>query len=411
MSTLKPLVLALAGSLILGQAALAAEAPKTQPVLREEFTTTPGRAISPADEDRVSSAANKTLYHIAKARDAIRKKDAERARTELGQADKLLDIIDGVAPTTVIKDRMWTADKKFSYENTEEVGPSAVPVFANLGLREVLDPVKMKAAQGKAKAGVEPEATSMMLYYEELNLPLRAVRHFIGVAEAELGKSRLNEADQALRAAQDSVDFVGVFLPEPLLAARANLERAHAHYGAGALPEAKTDVSTAIGQLEAAGKEADTADKADIDALLGDAKSLQARIDKGDTTLGGELHSLWRHTEAMADRAMESTAIGWTKLRHTGPLRGDLIEAKRYVAYADIDANVDKEPAKALAALGKAKEYLDRAAAAATGKAEIEVYIKDAKAMVDTLLAGQAKTDPGEMANLKSQLNQALGKV
>lgn len=409
----KPLVLALAGALVLGQAAMAASAPGTKASLQEEITTTPGRTISPADEELVSSAANKVLYHIAKARDALRKKDAERARTELGQADKLVEIINTVTPTTVIKDRMWTADKKLSYENSEEVGPGSVPVFASLGMREVFDPVKMKAAKGNAKqkAGEEPEATDMMLFYEELDLPLRAVQHLLGVAEGELGKHRMNEAEQALRAAQDSVDYVGVFLPEPLVTARVNLSRAHAHYSAGKLPEAKIDVSTAIEQLEMASKNADTDSKADIDKLLGDAKSLQSRIDKGDTTLGSELHSLWRHTEAMADRAMESTAIGWAKLRNHDQLRTDLIEAKRYVSYADIDANVDKAPAMANAALIKAKEYLDRAAAVATGKSELEVYIKDAKAIVDSLITGQSKTDPGEMANLKSQLNQALSKA
>lgn len=409
----QPLVLALVGALVLGQDALASSAPSPTASLREEITTTPGRSISPTDEELVSSAANKVLFHISKARDAIRKRDTARARSELGQVDKLIEIINSVTPTTVIKDHLWTADKKLSYENTEEVGPSMVPIYASLGVREVFDPAQKKATRGNAKqkSGVEEEAVDSMLYYEELDLPLRAVQHFLSLAEGELGRNRPDEADQALRAAQDSVDFVGVFLPEPLLAARVNLERAYAHYNAGKLAEAKIDVSTAIGQLEAAGKSADTASKADVDKLLSDARSLQTRLDQGATTLGSELHSLWRHTEAMADRAMASTAVGWAKLRQHDPLRTDLIEAKRYVAYADIDANVDKAPVMANAALVKAKEYLDRAAGEASGKAELETYIKDAKAVVDSLLAGQSKADPGEMSNLKSLITQALGKV
>lgn len=411
----KPLVIALAGALLVGQIALAAETKTPQSVLQEEISTTPGRAITRADEAMVSAAANKVLRHIAKARDAIRRQNADGAKQELRQAETLMDIIRDVAPTTVVKDRMWTADKKLSYENTEEVGPGSVPIFSDLGEREVVNTVKLKTAKAGAKGnpalGEEAEAADVMLYYEELGLPLGPTRHFIAVAQAELRKKRLDAADQALRAAQDSVDFVGVFLPEPLLAARVNLERAHAHYSAGKLPQAKADVTTAIGQMEAAAGNADPAAKADVDKLLNDAKSLQARIDKGETTLGGELRSLWRHTDALADRAMESTAVGWARLRQHGKARADLIEAKRYVAYADIDANVGKEPDKARAALVKARDALERAAQDSAGKSEAEVFIKDARAMVDSLLAGQAKTDPGEMANLKSQLAQALGKL
>ncbi|TCJ13424.1 YfdX family protein [Parasulfuritortus cantonensis] len=420
---IRPLVIALAATLAAGPAAYAAESQ-----LHEEVTSTPGRGISRADEDMVSSAAGKVLNHIARARDALRKKDAEQAGNELRQASTLMDIIDRVAPTTVIKDRMWTNDHKLSYEDTQEVHPAAVPVYSVLDERTLVDDVAMpgkaaepaaksertlKAPVAKTEAGkrLEPEAADVMVYYEELDLPLRSTRHFIAAAQSELGRNRLNEADQALRAAQDSVDFVGLFLPEPLLAARDNLARAHEHYSAGKVPEAKEDVDTAIAQLEDAKRAADPDSQADVGKLLDDAKSLRGRIERGETSLAGDIKGLWHHTEALADRAMESTAVGWAKLRHHGQVRADLIEAKRYVVYADVDGNVDRAPERAHSDLTKARDFLDKAAAASAGKTDAEVYIKDAKAMVDSILSGQAKADPGELANLKNQVVQAMDKV
>lgn len=415
---IKPLVVALAATLVASPFALAA----AEPQLHEEVTTTPGRNISTADEEAVSSAAGKVLFHIARARDALRKKDAERAGQELRQADTLMAMIKGVTPTTVVKDRMWTTDKKLSYEDTEEVSPASVPVYAILDERAMVDEMAVKAPPPAAKtdkpgngaktAGKdEPEVQDVMLYYEELDLPLRTTRHFLADAEASLAKNRLDAADQALRAAQDSVDFVGVFLPEPLLAARDNLARAHAHYTAGKLPAAKEDVTVAIGQLEQASKEADPDSKADVAKLLDDAKALRTRIDSGDTTVAGAVRGLWHHTEALADRAMESTRVGWAKLRHHGQVRADLIEAKRFVVYADIDSNIEQAPDRANMDLTKARDFLDKAATDSAGKTEAEVFITDAQAIVNTMLSGQAKADPGELASLKSEIVQAMGKV
>jgi hypothetical protein len=51
------------------------------------------------------------------------------------------------------------------------------------------------------------------------------------------------------------------------------------------------------------------------------------------------------------------------------------------------------------------------AASEAKGKADAEVYVKDVLAVVDTLIAGQAKMDTAELGNLKSQLGQAIGRL
>lgn len=414
-SPMKPLALTLACILLTTQAAWAAP----QPSLKEDISVSPGRSIGTDDEALISAAAQRVLRHVARARTAIAGKDVEGAQRELRQAETLMNIIQRTAPTTVVKERLATTDDKLKYENTEEVGPAFVPIYGALGERVVFDAETLKPAAGdkargaddKAAPREEAEAGDVVLYYEGMDLPVNATRHFIAVAEAQLAKKRYTEADQALRAAQDAVDFTGVYLDEPLLAARINLERAHAHYAAGRTEAARADVTRAIAQLDKAAKTADPDSRADVDKLRTDAKTLAGRLDGKDAGAVNQLKRLWRHTEALADRAKEATVVGWAKLRSHGPVRADLIEAKRYAAYADIDANVAREPDKVRADLTRARDFLERAAKVAAGNSGAEVYIKDARAMVDSLLAGQAKTDPGEMANLKNLLGQAIGKL
>lgn len=411
--TLKPLAAALATTLLLGNA-MAAE---VQPRLKEEVSVMPGRVIAPADEAVLSAAAQRVLRHVSSARAAIAGKDAERAGQELEQAETLLDVIRDNAPTTVVRERILGADSKVRYENSEEVGPAVIPIYSLLGEEEDFDRARLPASgsgakpEAKAQAKAAPselEARDTVLYYEELDLPLNAARHWVVAARSALGRKDFTRADAALRAVQDSVDFAGVYLPAPLVTAKVNLERAHDHYNAGKTPEARADLARAIVQLKAAESQSDPDSKADAQKLLADAQALQKRMDGGEAGLAGELKRVWRHTEALADRAVESTAVGWARLRHHGALRADVIEAKRYVAYADIDANVAQDGAEARADLEKAKGFLDQAMTAAAGKTGAEVAIKDARAVVDTVLTGQARTDPGELANLKRQLGQII---
>lgn len=410
-----PLSLTLAGVLIISQTAFAEALAAQQPNLHEEIITTPGRSITPADESLLSASAGKVLHHVALARDALRKKEAERAKQELKQAEALLDIIQSMLPTTFVQDRIWTADNKLQYENKTEVALSRVPISASLDERIEVGQVKLAKAKGdpasKEHANDEAEVESAILYFEEVDLPLNAIRHFVASALVNLGQNRISAADQALRSAQDSVDFIAISVPTPLLAARVNLERAHAHFSAGNAADAKADVNRAIEQLNAEERQVAPETKADVQKLLADAKLLQTRLDQGGPTLGNEMNSLWHRTRALAERAKEFTAFGWAKLRTNGALRGDLIEAKRFVSYADIDANVANNPAQARLDLQQANDWLSKAATDAKGKADAEVYTKDARAVIDSMLAGQAKLDAGDLGNLKSQLGQAIGKL
>lgn len=422
--TLAPLTLALITSFSVSQVASA----ETAPTLHEDVSVSPGRVITPADEAVISSSASRVLRHIAHARDALGKKDAKAAKQELDQAETLLDIIHNTVPTTLVKSKVWTADNKLKYENTEEEAASIVPIYAKLDERVEFDRVNLpvgakstakngsktdKPADKQPTTGEESEASDAALYFEELDLPLNAVRHFVAAAQSDLTNNRLTEASHALRAALDSVDFTAVLLPAPLLAARVNLERAEAHFDSGHAHQAKADVSRAIIQLTEAEKQADSESLADVQQMLGDAKSLQTRMDRNEPGFRAEMRKLWHRAEAQADRAKAYTTFGWDRLRQHDPMRSALIEAKRFVAYADIDSNVAGDSSKAMRDLEQAKIWLDKAAAVGAKSPNGEammVNLNDIRAVVGSLLTGQAKPDKGEMANLKQQLTQAIAR-
>jgi hypothetical protein len=427
---LKPLVLVIVSLLAVGQIVIAsADDTKTatanQSKLREEVVTNPGRSITPSDEQLLSSSANKVLNHLAKAKEALENNKKEPAQQELSKADTLLDIIYKVAPTKVVKDRIWTADNKLSYENTEEVVPDSIPIYARLGEQELFSPTKTKSSNTEKNPSSKTNAKSTqksdtnialiaqddMFYYEELDLPLSATRHFINIARAEIDKNQLTKAQQTLRTALGSVEVVGVFLPQPMVAARNNLEQAHSHYSAGQISQAKVDLSAAIEQLTAAVNDGNQDVQKDVQKLLKDATTLQGRMDKSESVQANEFKRLWRHTEALAERAIESTSVGWERLREHNAVRANLIEAKRFVAYADIDVNIAQDQSQAMIDLGKAQDYLQKAAKEMTSNNDALVYVKDAKSKVDNLIAGQSKADKKEMTNLKTQISQAINRV
>ena len=426
---LKPIVIALAGVLVL--APIAEAEAKPAPKIHEEVTTSPGRTISSADEQMLSTVAAKLLHRVSDARDAVQAKNVAQARQELAQADVLLKIIRKTAPTTVVKDRIWTTGHKLKYENTDTVMPASIPIYATLSENEDYSPSSIKipvpAQPSPPKTGKDQKVQTAekpilrpaelenrydSMYYEELDLPINSTQHFITMAKSFLAKNELTQAADALQAALDNVDFISVYIPEPMLAAESNLARAAAHYKAGAYPEAKADVHAAIKQLKQAEKFADASSKPDVQQLLKDADSLQSSIDKHEPSLGKDIEMMWGRTKALADRTMDSTAVGWERLRAGhDPVRQALIEAKRYVAYADIDANVAQEPAQSRQDLVKAQSFLQQAEKDASGNADAMVYVKDAKAVVDSLVNGQAQPGPGEMHNLKAQLSRAIGEV
>jgi hypothetical protein len=388
---LKPLAAAL-----IAAGLVTAVPPATAALVNEEVTLQAGRTVTPADERVISSAAGKVLRHIAQARADLHgdKPDPEAAQTHIDHARSLLDIIGAVAPTTQVKDRIWVAQKHLEYQNTEEVLPDLVPIYASLEeLVEYLPTAKAKAHVDEAKQALEEgdkkganealEAADDALLYVEMDLPLSSTRQLVAQASADLAKGDNQAAEQALARAEDNVVFLSVTFDAPLTHARAALWRARQSYAIGETEAAKADLGAAVRYLGEAAKSEDPRTRDDAAALLTQVRSLSADLETNGEGVGDRLEHTWARTKALSERAAEQIATGWQRLRAADPAKSDLIDAKLYLTYAGIDQFTAKDGAAAKVDIAEAQGHLDAALEAATPA--VQEQVRGIRDQVDTL--------------------------
>ena len=422
--TLKPIAMAVIIATTASSGMLSVARASNNPNLMEHVTLEQGKAISPQEESIISSAAIKTLRHIAQARAAIHDKDPDAAKKELDQANTLLDIIKASMPTTKIKDRIWIAKKHLEYENTDEVMPDLVPIYTSLDELTDFMPVKeAKSHLDKAKehmkhgrkqpATEELDATDAALIYNEADLPLAATRHLVASAKAELEKGNTKEADEALKTAEDNVMYLSVDIDEPLASAKSSLWEASAHYADGVYDKAKAEIHQAITSLTAAAKSGDTLISQEATQMLKSAKRLEQKIGEHDTTLGGELKRLWQRTAALSERAVDYMATGWSRLRADDGLKSDLIEAKLFLNYARIDQFTAKDNKRANTDLVQAKHFVNKAVAAMSGNEITTTMIKNEIDAINASLEQLAETkvakrEEAQFEQLGNQVSQVI---
>jgi hypothetical protein len=355
-------------------AAMAATAlagpPARAAAIEESVSVQPPRPLTPKEEEVLSSAGAKVLQHVAEARARLARKDSRGAGEELDQAEKLLDIIQAAVPATVVKDRIEVPKKGLEYENSRTVQPDLIPLYNSL--EEVADymPLKptrttpgehAKVTHPEGKSARVEETTDAALKYTELDLPLHAIRSFVDAARGDLAKGKPDEADASLKAVEQGVVYVSVAVEQPLFVARNLMEQASIDLEKGRKDLAQNNLQAAIVQLEQAEKSSDPYTREGAQALLKEARTLQADMRAGND-VGRRMRGLWQHTKAYAERAVEYMRTGWSRMRSVSPFKDELIEVKRYLSDAEIDLFIGKEPAKARHDMQKALANLDGAA-------------------------------------------------
>ena len=413
-----PLVLAL--SALISGGALAANPPAR---IVENQQVTPLRAISPADEAALSRAALKTLHHIGSARAALARKDASAARAELRQADTLLDIIQAGLPTAQVRDQIRVAQSKLKYDDTQVVEPDLVPIYSSLDAIEDFAAVPqarahLDQARAKLKTGDKPgavrelDAVDAALLYQEADLPLAATRGFVRAAESELARNQPQLADAHLKAAEDNVVTYTAFVDEPIVAARASLARAQRNYVAGRLDAARVDLGRAVTQLDRATARADASVKQNAADLARDARSLGTRLDSHAQVdahaTRRDFSLLWHRTRALADRAMDYTAVGWNRLKTHNPVERNLIEARLYARYAEIDAGLGENPARAATDLAETYRHLQEANGAKDLAPHTRQAVEALLQQIDTMRQPGRVPDAAQIAALQGGIAGAL---
>jgi hypothetical protein len=422
---IKPLtfaiVLAGLGPMMLSAPASAAVDQKSAATIQEKVTVKPGKTINPQEEAVISSAGAKVLRHIAQARADIQNKDIEGARTALGQAEKLLDIIQSSVPTTKIKDQIWVAKKHLEYEDTREVLPDLIPIYASLdelvntmpveAAKKHLDQAKEQLKAGdNGKARKALEATAAALQYTEIDLPLGTTRQLVSRAETALDKGNTEDAANALKSAEDNVVFLSAAIEQPLFTAKALLWQTVLDLEAANTDLAKADLKGAIGYLEIASHSDNRSTRDAAGQILAQARDLQKDLDSG-VDIGARVRRLWEHAQALAERDVEYLATGWSRYRAESPLKSDLIEARLHLANARIDLFTGHESGKAGTELESARRLLDQAGEEA-GKQQsgnsIKEQIVDLRKAVDELGTDPAGTRESNYATVQQQLDSMI---
>lgn len=414
---LKPLAAALIAGLLASGPLYAERA------IQEQVTFSPGRQISPQDETTISSTAVKVLRHIADARGALRgdKPDTEMAGNQLDQTEKLFDIIQAALPTTQVKDRIWVAKKHLEYEDSREVVPDLVPIYASLDeLVDYVPTAQAKAHLDKAKQAMEKgdkseaveqlEAVDDALLYVEADLPLRSTRHLVDQARTALGKADTKAADLALKAAEDNVVFVSISLQSPLTQAKAALYRARQDFELGEKEFAKADLNAAVSYLESAAKNGDQLTQEAVGDLVSEVRGLNGLIDTDSEGFTTKLETAWHRVKAMSERSAEYISTGWQRLRAEGAGKKDLIEAKLRLAYARIDHFNSKDDAAAKVDLAEAQGYLKAAVEqVGPGKSDKSTELEDLSTQMADLekalsSGDSSRSDAAKFSQVESRL-------
>ncbi|MCB1787439.1 MAG: YfdX family protein [Chromatiaceae bacterium] len=366
--TIKPIVAALAGALLVSGPSYADRA------IQEEISVLPGRQITIQDEHAISSAAVKVLRHIAEARGALQGEHADvaAASAQLAKSEQLLDIIQAALPTTKVKDRIWVARKHLEYEDTREVLPDLIPIYTSLDelvdyvptsvAKAHLDNAKQALKKGdKEQASRQLQEVDDALMYVEADLPLGSTRELVDQAKQALTKNDSKTADQVLAQAEDNVVFVSLSFESPLTQAKAAIYRAWQESKLGERDQAKADLDAAVKLLERAARSDDEVSRKAVSDLVGEVRDLHTAIDTNDTSISSRIENAWQRLTALSERSAEYISTGWQRLRAEGAGKKELIEAKLYLAYARIDSVQAHDPAAAKVDLAEAGSYLDTA--------------------------------------------------
>ncbi|MFH1241141.1 MAG: YfdX family protein [Pseudomonadota bacterium] len=266
--------------------------------MEEEVIITPARPLTYSEQKQISSLAVKVLRHISNARGYIHDKNSKDAKKEINQALKLIENIRAGLPTTTIRDHIWVAQKHLSYENTEEVIPDLIPIYASLDAVEDFIPVK-EVRQHVDEAKKELALADEGLLFVEIDLPLGHTERKVIEAAHLLANNEEKKADEALNDAEEGVQVISVAIYHPLLIAETSLWQASKQYARGKYEAALAALKKAKEFLKKAAKDTDEQTKKEIDALKEKIDDLEKKIGEKGKGLGEDIRETWDKTKGL----------------------------------------------------------------------------------------------------------------
>lgn len=175
--------------------------------IKETLRIEPGKNDTPENEARVSRLANDAVNKIEAAQTAIEANKLPEAKTQLTEAQALLDNIQQTGPTTKVIDKVQTTRKQLETSQTATV--DLVPLESGIAEFETVTPApkakehlnlakKSLQEQKKTEASQHLADVEEQLIYAEADLPVSRTKQDVLGAQKLLDQNKPREAHKLL---------------------------------------------------------------------------------------------------------------------------------------------------------------------------------------------------------------------
>lgn len=188
--------------------------------IKETLRIEPGQNATPEQEAKISSMANDAVKKIEAAQTSIEQNKLTDAKTQLSQAQELLEGIQATKPTAQVIDKVQTTRKQL--ETSQTATTDLAPLESEIVKFEKITPAPeakahLDKAQNSLKDKKKDEATQHLvqveesLIYAEADLPVSRTKQDVLGAQTLLSQNKPQEAHKLLT---DSLKHIQVLATE-----------------------------------------------------------------------------------------------------------------------------------------------------------------------------------------------------
>ncbi len=219
------------------------------------------KVLSKNEDAAIKAAASGVLYNIAQARGFIASKNVKEAQKELQKIKLVLERITDTLPTAILRSQIYAAQKRLSYDSSEEVKSDMFPIYS--ALEEISDVVyvedtkkylkeaeKSLVDDDKEEAHKNFSKAAQTLIYTEIDAPVSWSIEHMSSAEKQTAKKAFAKADTELKAAAEGVQILAIGAYDPLARAKGNYWRALKFYTENRIDETNKELLKAKDNLQ-----------------------------------------------------------------------------------------------------------------------------------------------------------------
>jgi hypothetical protein len=282
-----------------------------------------GQPLTDEEMRAVSFSAGRILKHVDQAIQAIAKKDKGTALTQIDKGLTLAKVIEQSLPVTTVKSTIKAG--KLQYSDEDRVKSMTVPIYQELDMISILEPVvaakkatATKASKAPGKEHVEEVGES----YIGITLNVADAKTYLETAKDALTKGHFDAASKDLAAIQEKVTVVYAGEHGPLAEAREELALAHFDMDQGFRKEAQvalTDASESLSRYEKSGGK----HQAEVKTLQAEITALTTELDKSNEgskeKTKGKIMGWWDRVKNWEARQFNGSESPTTGLEKGGP--------------------------------------------------------------------------------------------